>query len=166
MPMSLLKLLISTFIATLLCGQVSAEELTAEKKADIQHLMEMTNSLAIGKQMGKAIMDNLAQTMKITRPDIPQEVLELLPDEVSAVFDENLDLYLQEMVPIYHKHFTAVEIKEMTRFYSTALGQKTIRVMPNLMQDGMEVGKRWGQLLAPIIQQRIANKLRQQGIKI
>lgn len=164
--MSLFRLFISCLICFVLSGQAYAEELTAEKKADIEQLLEMTNVLALGKQMNTAIIENLTKTLKATRPDIPQEVLELLPGEITAVFNENLHIYLQEMVPMYHKYFTAVEIKEMMRFYSSDLGKKTIRVMPELLQDSMGVGQRWGRMLAPIIQLRIAEKLRQQGIKI
>jgi uncharacterized protein len=167
MPLfNLFNLFISCIVCFTLCGQVYAEELTAEKKADIQQLMEMTNVLALGKQMNTAIIENLTKSLKVTRPDIPQEVLELLPGEVTAVFNENLHIYLQEMIPLYHKYFTAAEIKEMMRFYSSDLGKKTIRVMPELMQDSMVVGERWGRMLTPIIQLRIAAKLRQQGIKI
>jgi uncharacterized protein len=62
--------------------------------------------------------------------------------------------------------FTAVELKEMAQFYSTDLAQKTISVMPRLMQEGMVVDQRWSQSLGPKINQRVRAKLRQQGVKI
>ena len=150
----------------LLCAPVGAEELTPEKRADIERLLEMTNSLSIGRQMGAAMANNMTQVLKKARPDIPQKVLDTLPAEVMATFDENADSLMAEFIPIYHKYFTASEVKEMIRFYSTELGQKTIKVMPALMQEGMVVGKRWGEALGPRVKQRVTSKLKQQGFNI
>lgn len=144
----------------------NADELTQEKRADIERLLAMTNALAMGKQMAAMVVTNLTQALQKARPDIPQAALNVLPAEVAAVFDENMGSLKEEIIPIYHKYFTAAELKEMIRFYSTDLGQKAIRVMPALMQEGMAAGQRWGQSLGPKIEQRVAGKLRQQGVKI
>jgi uncharacterized protein len=143
-----------------------ADELTRDKRADIERILEMTGALSLGKQMARAAVTNLAQILKKARPDIPQNVLDLLPAEVEAVFDENFDSFKEAVIPIYHKYFTAAELKEMIRFYSTDLGQKTIKVMPSLMQEGMAAGQRWGQSLGPQINRRVSEKLKQQGIRI
>lgn len=149
-----------------LCGTVRAEDLTPEKRADIEHLLAMTGAISLGKQMSVAVTNSLTQTLKAARPDIPEQALKLLPAEVAAVFDENIDSLKNEIIPIYHAHFTAAEIKGMISFYSSDLGQKTIRVMPILMQEGMAAGQRWGNALGPVIHRRIAAKLKQQGIDI
>lgn len=148
------------------CASASAEDLTREKRADIERLLTMTGSLALGKQMAAAITANLAQNLKQARPDIPDKVLNMLPAEVLATFDENMDSLKEEMIPLYHRHFSAAEIKGLINFYSTDLGQKAIRTMPVLLQEGMVVGQRWGQSLSPKIKQRIAAKLKQQGVKL
>jgi hypothetical protein len=148
------------------CVPVWAEELTQEKRADIEHLLAMTGALSLGNQMAAAVVASLMQSLKQARPDIPSKVLDLLPTEVAATFDENIGSLKEEMIPLYHRYFTGAEVKEMIRFYSTDLGQKTIKVMPALMQEGMAVGQRWGQSLGPMINQRVTAKLRQQGVKI
>ncbi len=143
-----------------------ADELTKDKRADIEHLLAMTGALSLGKQMASAAVTNLTQILKKARPDIPQNALNLLPAGVEAVFDENFDSFKEVIIPIYHKYFTAAELKEMIRFYSTDLGQKTIKVMPTLMQEGMAAGQRWGQSLGPQIERRVTDRLKQQGIRI
>lgn len=148
------------------CTSARAEDLTRDKRADIERLLAMTGSLALGKQMASAITVNLAQNLKQARPDIPDKVLDLLPAEVIATFDENMDSLKEEMIPLYHRHFSAAEIKGLINFYSTDLGQKAIRTMPVLLQEGMVVGQRWGQSLGPKIKQRIAANLKQQGVKL
>ena len=159
--------ILMTFIAIcVFFSPAKAEELTREKKADIEQLLIMTGALSLGKQMSAAVVENFVETLKHARPDIPQDVLNILQQEIAATFDENIDSLKDEMIPLYHKYFTSAELKEMIRFYSTDLGKKTIKVMPNLLQEGMAVGHKWGQSLAPKINKRVANKLRQQGVQI
>ena len=44
------------------------------------------------------------------------------------------------MVRIYAKYFTNAEIEAMTAFYTSPAGQKSIEVMPQLMQESMQAG--------------------------
>lgn len=148
-----------------MCIPVRADELTQEKRADIEHLLQMTGALSIGKQMAGVVMSNFTKNLKKARPDIPDNVLNLLPAEVAATFDENMDPLKDEIIAIYHRYFTGADIKGMIQFYSTELGQKTITMMPILMQEGMLAGQHWGQSLAPKINQRITTKLMQHGVK-
>ena len=143
-----------------------ADELTPEKRADIEHLLQMTGALALGKQMAAAVVTNLTQTIKKVRPDIPQKALDLLPDEVTAVFEENMVSFKETIIPIYDKYFTDAELKQMIQFYGTDVGQKTIKVLPSLMQDAMAAGRQWGQALEPEIDRRITAKLKQQGVQL
>lgn len=156
----LLMLLVTSF------NPARADELTTEKRADIEQLLAMTGAVSLGKQMAGAVVANLSQNLKKARPDIPQNVIDLLPTEVMAVFEENIGSLVEVVIPIYHTHFTGAEVKELIRFYSTETGQKIIKVLPGLMQESMTAGQRWGQALAPLVNQRITDKLRREGVKI
>jgi hypothetical protein len=145
---------------------VSAEELTAEKAADIEQLFQMTDTLAIGKQLSNVLVEQQTQTLKELRPDIPQEVIDGLPEDVAAVIDENIGHLKELYTIIYHKYFTAEEVKEMIQFYSTDLGKKTLRIMPALIQESAVAGQKWGQALAPQIEARIRTRLRREGVEI
>jgi uncharacterized protein len=54
----------------------------------------------------------------------------------------------------------------MVRFYSTEVGQKTIRVMPGLLQESFAVGQAWGRSLGPQLDEQIRARLRNDGIDI
>ncbi len=144
----------------------AAEDLTAEKKADIEQVLQMTGALAIGKQMAVYFVGALTQEIRKTRPDIPQKALDTLPEEVGAAIDANIAAFRNLAVPIYHKHFTGAEVKEMIRFYSTDLGKKLIRVSQALMQESMAAGQRWGESLGPEIDARVKARLRKEGVKL
>jgi len=145
------------------CGPLFAEELSAAKKADIEKLLEMTGATSLGKQMGVAVVAQMAQAIKQLRPDIPQRVIDALPGEVEVVFEANIDSFMAQVIPLYHKYFTASEIKEMIAFYSTDLGKKTIRVMPQLMGESMAAGQKWGASLGPAIDERVKARCKKEG---
>jgi uncharacterized protein len=148
------------------CSHALAEELTPQKRADIEKLLQATGASQLGKQMATIISAQLAQGLKKARPDIPQHVLESLPNTVGTVFEANGDALRELIVPLYHKYFTAAEIKELVRFYSTTLGKKTVGVMPQLMQESIVVGQQWGQTLGPAINQQIRAQLEKEGIRL
>ena len=83
----------------------------------------MTGSLAIGNQMNAAIVGQMTEILRKACPDIPERILNVLPEEVSAVFSENLGNFKDVVVPVYHERFTEGEIKEMIRFHSTPFGE-------------------------------------------
>lgn len=145
---------------------VKSEELSPEKRADIERLLDMTGAMALSTQMASAVTTQLFQVIKKARPDIPAKVLDALPAEVQATFAANMDSFKEAIIPIYHKHFSASEIKEIIQFYSTDLGKKTIRLMPVLMQESMLAGQRWGQSLGPEIDRRVKARLKSEGVKI
>lgn len=142
------------------------EKLTPQKRADIERLLAETGALEVSQQMAGMASVHLAQTLKKMRPDIPEEVIEMLPEEVEAVFAANLESFKDAMIPLYHKHFTASEISELIGFYETSLGKKLIQVMPALARDSMEIGQRWGQSLGPQIDARIRARFKKEGVAI
>jgi hypothetical protein len=67
---------------------------------------------------------------------------------VSAVFGETLqdpklmDELFAEMTPLYARHFTAAEIKQMSAFYKTPVGKKMLSTMPQIMSESMQISQR------------------------
>jgi uncharacterized protein len=145
---------------------LAAEELTREKRADIERLLEMTGALSLSKQMAAMAAGQMAQLLKKSRPDIPQKALDALPEEIGFVFEANMGSFKEVVIPVYHKYFTADEMKEMIRFYSTPLGQKTVKVLPSLMSETMVAGQKWGEGLGPEIGQRIKARMKKEGVDL
>ncbi|GGG56612.1 DUF2059 domain-containing protein [Hymenobacter glacieicola] len=68
----------------------------------------------------------------------------------------------EDMVQLYAREFTEKELRELTKFYQTPTGRKTITKMPELMAAGMEIGQKRMQEHLPELQQAIAEKLKSQ----
>ncbi len=67
-----------------------------------------------------------------------------------------------EMVQLYASAFTEKELRELTKFYLTPLGRKTIEQLPQITAAGMEIGQRRMQEHLPELQQAIAEKMKTQ----
>ncbi|WP_020207530.1 DUF2059 domain-containing protein [Gilvimarinus chinensis] len=50
-----------------------------------------------------------------------------------------------DMAEIYRKYFNDEEIEKLIEFYSSPVGEKSIEVMPQLFQEGSQVGMRIAQ---------------------
>ncbi len=68
-----------------------------------------------------------------------------------------------EMVQLYASAFTEKELKQLTKFYLTPLGRKTIEQLPQITAAGMEIGQRRMQEHLPELQQAIAEKMKHQN---
>jgi uncharacterized protein len=147
-------------------GHVFAEEISREKRADIEQVIELTGVLATGQRMSQGMAAQMAKDMKSRRPDVPQELVDALVEEVNAVVAESLPALKEFTVSRYDKHFTHDEIKELLRFYSTDIGKKVIRTAPALAQETLAFGMQWRQSLVPEIRRRIRERFKKENIEL
>jgi hypothetical protein len=69
----------------------------------------------------------------------------------------------QDMVKLYADAFTESELNELSKFYQTPVGKKTLQQMPVLMSKGAEIGQRRVQEHLPELQNTIAEKEKAKG---
>ncbi len=58
----------------------------------------------------------------------------------------------EDMAKLYMAEFSESEINELTKFYQTPLGKKTVKKMPALMTKGAEIGQKRVQEHLPELQ--------------
>jgi hypothetical protein len=80
-----------------------------------------------------------------------EEILPTMTSRANALLaDPSLvDDMLSEVVPLYAKTYTLDEIRQLTAFYQSPLGQKMLRTMPRLMGEVMDISHR---VMAPRLQ--------------
>jgi len=146
-----------------------ADELTQKKREDITKLLVTTGGTKIGVQFANAVTENLSKTLKAARPDIPDRVFTVLNQEMMSLMQEKMNApggMIDLVIPIYDKHFTHADIKELLAFYQTRIGRKSIEVLPMVVSESMQVGQSWGQSLGPEIAQRVDAVLKKEGIQM
>ena len=145
----------------------AAQPVSAEERNDIAELLRASGAINIARTFSVNLTLQISEMLKKSRPDISASVFDLIGDEVNKVVSASLeskgglvDLYVQ----LYHKYFTRDEIKQLTVFYNSPLGRKMQSVSPTLLKDSIAVGQRWGQMISPLIQQRVRERLQQSGV--
>ena len=66
------------------------------------------------------------------------------------------------VVPVYDRHFSADELRQLIAFYQSPIGQKMISEQPAVLQESMEAGRQWGRKLGA----SIAMQLKNEGVPI
>ena len=119
------------------------------KEQDIVRLLNITNAKEQAAQMFDLMLPNLMSM-------VPQ-----VPNAFWTAFRASLDLdaFVRLMIPIYDKHFTQNDIRELIRFYESPIGRKFLEVTPAFTRDSYLVGEQWGQQMGI----DIVNELSRQG---
>ncbi len=115
------------------------------KEEDIIRLMEMTGSADMGMQ----IMQNMIVQFRQALPEVPPEYWDQFLEKVSAEDMINI------VVPIYDRHLTHDEIKDIIAFYESPTGKTLIQKLPLITGESMTAGQEWGQQLGMEIQNQL-----------
>ncbi len=154
---------IFTLAAIILSGVLATSSFAttpdAAKRADIAHLLELTNATAMGQQFANATLVEIMQILKLHRPDLDAKGLDVIVADISDVLNENMGSFNELIINIYDQHISHEDVKAMIAFYETDAGKRLIELMPTLIQEGMVAGQQWAESLQPQLQARITKRL-------
>lgn len=123
-------------------GQASIDP---AKEADIHELLDLIGTKRVINGLLERMVDGMKPLMISSLP--PGEYRPKLVDLFIGKFRSKLDTtyLLRAAVPIYDRYFSHEEIKGLIQFYATPLGQKALRVQPNLTAELEGAGSKWGE---------------------
>jgi hypothetical protein len=112
-------------------------------KEDIQKLFEVMQIHQQMRQVMDAMMKQqsamMHETLKKRYPQTSAERIaradRLIADTMK---DIPMDAMLDDMIPIYQRHFSKTDIDAMSTFYSSPTGQKMMQEMPALTSESMQ----------------------------
>jgi len=116
---------------------------TPASKEDIQKLFEI---MQIHQQM-RQVMDSMMkqqsalidETLKKRYPQTSADKIARANRMIAETMkDMPMDAMLDDMIPIYQKHFSKTDIDAMSVFYASPTGQKMMREMPALTSESMQ----------------------------
>jgi hypothetical protein len=115
------------------------------KEADIRRLLDVGGAREAMMEMMAGMEKNIRPLLTNSFP--PGEYRERLVELFFEKFHSKVDprQMLDLAVPVYDKYLSDEEIKGLIEFYSTPLGQKTVKVLPKLMGECAEEGRKWGE---------------------
>ncbi|HXR17930.1 MAG TPA: DUF2059 domain-containing protein [Terriglobales bacterium] len=112
-------------------------------KEDVQRLFEVMQIHQQMHQVMDAMMKQqstmIHETLKRRYPQTSAEKIaqadRLIADTMKNI---PMDALLDDMIPIYQRHFSKTDIDAMSTFYSSATGQKMMHEMPALTSESMQ----------------------------
>ena len=160
--------------------KLNAEEVTIPAKtALIKELLEITEV----KKMSDNVMNTMLIQMDNSYPQIFSQMIKeagvpenkrgelekqfnysrlRFSQRFREVFQQRLNLgetIEQIYYPLYDKYFTGDELRNLILFYKSPVGEKFIKIMPELMQDAMQKSN---ELLNPKITQLVNEILQEE----
>lgn len=143
------KILIIAFLSltSLFCfGQNDTEY-----KSALQKLMAISGS----EKSYQVAIEQMMATLKQQKSDVPDTFwTEIETEFKKSAMTELLDLLL----PVYQKHLTLADVKEITAFYETPSGKKFAEKTPLILNDSMVVGREWGMMIGKRVVDKIKEK--------
>lgn len=114
----------------------------AASKEDVKKLFDV---MASREQMDQTMHQVVAQMWSLNREQLKKkhpemsdaDLARMQRDSEDLVKDFPVDEILNDMMPIYQRHFTKSEIDGLTAFYSSPVGQKFLHEMPAVTAETM-----------------------------
>ncbi|WP_313215037.1 DUF2059 domain-containing protein [Soonwooa sp.] len=113
---------------------ISTLSFAQTKEQKVEKLMEVTGMTKNMELMFNQVLDIYAKD----HPAVPASYWTKVKEKV------NYNDLIMKMSVVYIKYYTSQDLDELIKFYQTPVGKKTISTLPQIMQEGMEIGKLWG----------------------
>lgn len=110
-----------------------AAEPPSKEEALVRELLEVTGGAEMAQQIVRQMME----------ASIPAESEEFRKLREAMLAELDVAAFLETIVPIYEKHFTAEEMEAAIAFYRTPAGQSMLRKMPLVMGEAMQHTQEW-----------------------
>ncbi len=120
------------------CFAVTAQ--TNDYDKDLEKLLQINGSTA----MYNIAFNQIKTALKAQKPDVPDSLWVNLKTEV---FDIEVTNLTKQMVPLYKKHFTHADVKDLIAFYESPIGKKLSTKTPLITKDAMQISQPWAMSL-------------------
>ncbi len=103
----------------------------------------------------KTVINQMFDVYKSQRKDVPTNVWNEFRDEM---LNTSIDELAKLLEPVYKKYLTITDIEDLTAFYKTPVGKKYATCSSKIMQESMEVGKKWGYELGKNFEKKLKER--------
>lgn len=146
----------------------AVDDISDEKLMAIKELLKVTNADANAEEFIAAFTQQMTSLLRARNPNLPQRAYTIVEQAVTeTVIQEMAAGTLQAQIyPIYSRHFSLAELRELIEFNKSPLGQKANRLMPNLMKESMDAAQSWSEQVGPRISSRVLERFREEDISL
>lgn len=133
------------------------------KHDDTEKLMELVGTRQILRDIFDQDIDAQIAAMRRARPDVPDQFWRDFAVEFKR--QASPDELMKAILPIYDKHFTHQEIRQLIAFYESPLGRKISTTLPEIQRESIEAGQAWGEQLGDRMHTKLQQRLEEKGYR-
>ena len=133
---------------------------TKEKEEDIRTLIVLMGNDNIAEEMAEIMVTGVMNQMEQKYPRMTKEAEHAASRAIYNVIKEESSYITDRLAPLYDRHFTHTEIKELIEFYASPVGQKFSANYQGLMLETMQIGQQWARDIQPKIQNSLEKELK------
>ncbi len=161
-----LRVVALAFLLLFQAGSAGAQgQRTAEAMSAANELIVTMRATERFKTALPLILQALKPAIVQGRPEVERDyelVAKQVLDDATDMFGELAEL----LAGIYASNFTTSELRELTAFYRSPIGQRLADRHPAITQQSMVAGQAWGQRLGERTAPKIIEELRKKGHRI
>lgn len=135
------RLILLTLGALLLSGTMCGRAMAQSDKKYRQALVEMLDA-SHALTAAETMLEQLLPNMRQLAPEIPAEFWSKA--ESRFAFEHLKERLIDLYVPIYRARFSIDELRAITEFYRTPIGQKLAEATPTMTIEAMQAGEQLG----------------------
>jgi len=120
-------------------------------RADVLELLEVTHARERSAEAGKSMFESMRGQMfrNIQGEELRTKITDAYLGKLLRIFKS--EEYGEGIVVAYSKYFNDDDVKDLTKFYQTPVGQKFNNALPQLMTDLMGLGQKMAKDSLPTI---------------
>ena len=144
-----------------------------QKAADIQKLLELNRLEEVVMLAANNFLDQffpiLEKSLDQNNQKISETVFAIARATTLSLVKRQVTAkggLVDRVIPLYDRHYTHEEIRQLIQFYQSPVGQKAASLRPELVRESMGVAESWISFLEPLLVQALARSLKKQGYTI
>ncbi|HUQ34090.1 MAG TPA: DUF2059 domain-containing protein [Pyrinomonadaceae bacterium] len=145
-PLTAMSFLLLLCLAPAVMAQSTQK---ATKDENIRKLLALTDAGGLFKRG----LESQLSMMKARETRVPPRFW----DEVLKEVDP--ERFVELLIPVYDKHFSDDELKDLIAFYETPLGKKLVSEMTPIMTETAAIGAKYGEQIA----NRVVKRMQAEG---
>lgn len=158
--------IVALLVAAMLAVAPPAKAEGSEHQQAIVEMLQVTGMIETMNQSFSAVSGQIVQDIQNKKPDLPDDAAQIIADSFVESMQQVTPLIVADAAKLYERYFTTQEIRDITAFYRTPTGQKSIRVLPQLMPEVMKFTQKYVEATVPIALENAKKRLAAKGYEL
>jgi hypothetical protein len=148
-----------------LASTAQAQQIDPARMAAAKEMMEAARVERQFEQMMPLLLSRMQESFRSLAPE-RRALIDGVFEQIGRKFAVRRSELIAEIAGVYAQKLDAAELKAITEFYKSPAGLKFIEAQPQIMQESMAAGQRWGQQIAREIEEEARRELKKHGVDL